>query len=348
MQGYVSGEQPDDDRIIKLNTNENPYPPSPEVDAVIQGFVADELQRYPPPTADNFRQVASKIHNLKPENIMATRGGDELLRLVITTFVEPGELIAMSDPTYSLYPVLAQIQDCPIQQIPLNPDWSLPADFAAKANQAKAKLTFIVNPNAPSGHLTSVATIRTLASDLHSIVLIDEAYIDFVAPTREHNCLHLIEEFDNLIFLRTLSKGYSLAGLRFGYGIAHADLIRPMIEKTRDSYNLDLFSQRIATAALADQGYAQQNWEKVRSERKRLTTELLKMNFSLPESNANFLLVTVGEKFRLSASEIYLQLKQQHIFIRYFDVPGLDDKIRITVGTHEENDLLLQALLKIL
>ncbi len=352
MQGYVSGEQPNDDEIIKLNTNENPYPPSPEVDRIIQGFSASSLRRYPPSKADDFRAVAAEIHGVRPENIIPTRGGDELLRLVITTFVDPGETIAMSEPTYSLYRVLAQIQNCPVYQLPLNRDWSLPEGFAHKVNQEGAKLTFIVNPHAPSGYLTDASKIRQLASDLDSIILVDEAYVDFIAPSREYDCLSMVEEFDNLIFLRTLSKGYSLAGLRFGYGVAHPDLITPMIDKTRDSYNLDLFSQTISAAALADQRYAKDTWGKVRLERNRLSSNLRQLNLTHAESSANFLLVSIdnasGGRKKITARDMYLKLKQQRIFVRYFDAPGLDDKLRITIGTADENDQLLAALREIL
>jgi len=234
----------------------------------------------------------------------------------------------------------------------LNSDWSLPEEFAHKVNQARAKLTFIVNPHAPSGYLTDASKIRQLASDLDAIIPGDEAYVDFIAPSREYDCLSMVEEFDNLIFLRTLSKGYSLAGLRFGYGIAHPDLITPMIDKTRDSYNLDLFSQTISVAALADQGYARDTWEKVRLERNRLSSNLRQLNLFHTESSANFLLVSIDNAFagknRITARDIYQKLKQQRILIRYFDVPGLDDKLRITIGTADENDQLLAALREIL
>ncbi|MDC0069471.1 aminotransferase class I/II-fold pyridoxal phosphate-dependent enzyme, partial [Gammaproteobacteria bacterium] len=150
MAGYVSGEQPDNELTIKLNTNENPYPPSPQVNEVLRQFNPESLRRYPPATAQKFRQLAAELHAVDLKNVIATRGGDELLRLVITTFVGPGEKIGMTDPTYSLYPVLAQIQDCPIVEVPLMADWTLPGAFADSMNNAKVKLTFLVNPHAPS------------------------------------------------------------------------------------------------------------------------------------------------------------------------------------------------------
>ena len=348
MQGYASGEQPEDARTIKLNTNENPYPPTPAVQRVIQDFDPVALRRYPPPTADAFRDVAAALHGVASNNIIATRGGDELLRLIITTFVDPGQLIAMTAPTYSLYPVLAQIQDCPILQVPLQPDWALAVNFCNQVNDAGAALTLIVNPHAPTGHLLDAATITSMAAQLNSVLLIDEAYVDFVDPSLQHDCLDLVNQFDNLLFLRTLSKGYSLAGLRFGYGIGAESLITPMLEKTRDSYNLDLLSQKIATAALQDQEHARFSWQQVRAERQRLSEALAAIGLTSSASQANFLLVQIPAAMGISAAALYQGLKQRHILVRYFDQPRLDDKLRITIGTSDENAQLLKNLKELL
>jgi histidinol-phosphate aminotransferase len=346
MQGYASGEQPDDDRTIKLNTNESPYPPAPAVQDVLNSFDPASLRRYPPPTANAFRDIAATLHGVERENLIATRGGDELLRLLITTFVDPGQHIAMSSPTYSLYPVLAQIQDCPILQIPLGDDWGLAEDFCQQVNAQNAKLTLIVNPHAPSGRLMHRDQIAYLAANLDSVLLVDEAYIDFVDPHLNHNCLSLIQQFDNLVFLRTLSKGYGLAGLRFGYGIATATLIQPMLEKTRDSYNLDLLSQTIAGAALQAQSYAQYTWQQVRLERQRMIVALQHMGLTSADSQANFLLTQVPPNRALNAANLYLALKADGILVRYFDQPRLNDKLRLTIGTPNENDQLLACLAK--
>ena len=346
MQGYASGEQPDDGRTIKLNTNESPYPPAPAVQDVLNTFDPASLRRYPPPTANAFRDIAAKLHGVKRENLIATRGGDELLRLLITTFVDPGQYIAMSSPTYSLYPVLSQIQDCPILQIPLGDDWDLAADFCQQANAHNAKLTLIVNPHAPSGRLLHHDQIAYLAASLDSVLLIDEAYIDFVDPNLNHNCLALIQQFDNLVFLRTLSKGYGLAGLRFGYGIGTALLIQPMLEKTRDSYNLDLLSQTIACAALQAQDYARHTWQQVRLERQRMSVALQKMGLTSAESQANFLLTQIPANGATNAAELYKALKADGILVRYFDQPRLSDKLRLTIGTPQENNQLLACLAK--
>jgi histidinol-phosphate aminotransferase len=347
MKGYASGEQPDDDHTIKLNTNENPYPPSAAVASVIRGLDATSLRRYPPPTANAFRDLAAARHNVERQNVIATRGGDELLRLIITTFVDPGETIAMSDPTYSLYPVLAQIQDCPAFKIPLAEDWSIPPDFADQANGAAAKLTLIVNPHAPSGRLLDVARLAAIASSLTGLLLIDEAYVDFVDPAVDHSTIDLIRQMGNVLILRSLSKGYSLAGLRFGYGIGPTALIEPMLQKTRDSYNLDFISQKIAEAAFVDYASASASWVKVRSERARLATLLMELGLPVVESEANFLLATFPPGSG-TALNVYQRLKQMGILVRYFSEPRLTDKLRITVGTPEENDSLIAALRQVI
>jgi len=343
MTGYSSGEQPRDAGTIKLNTNENPYPPSPAVQAALSNFDAADLRRYPPPDFGAFLETAARLHDVAPENIIATRGGDELLRLVITTFVDPGETIAMSDPTYSLYPVLAQVQDARTLRIPLADDWALPDDFARKANAAAAKLTFIVNPHAPSGRLETAERIADFARELDGLLLVDEAYVDFVDPARGYDAVRLVSELDNVVILRSLSKGYSLAGLRFGYGIAPAALIEPMRRKTRDSYNLDAISQQLATAALADQGHALRTRDDVRAERKRVQSALGALGMTVSPSETNFLLAVVPGTLP-PAKTLYEGLKAAGVLVRYFDADRLDDKLRITIGTPDENDRLVTEL----
>jgi histidinol-phosphate aminotransferase len=345
MSGYVSGEQPEDAKTIKLNTNENPYSPAPEIQQAIANFSSDALRRYPPPTADKFRDLAAKLHKVDRCNIIATRGGDELLRLLITTYVDPGQCIGMTDPTYSLYPVLAQVQDCPVVKIALADDWSLPEDFAAQINAAGCKLTFLVNPQAPSGKLLDTESISAIADELESVLLVDEAYIDFVS--KDYSSVPLIFRHDNVVILRTLSKGFSLAGLRFGYGIAAESLISPMLEKTRDSYNLDLLSQIIAETALENRSHAMKNCEMIIDQRTKLQSSLIDTGLVIEPSETNFLLATVPEAFCCSAAELYNKLKLQGILIRYFSDPRLSDKVRITVGTAEENGTLIKAIQQI-
>lgn len=346
MRGYTWGEQPEDPRTIKLNTNENPYPASPAVAAALGALSVEQLRRYPPPLADGFREVAARVHGLPADWFMATNGGDELLRLLITTFLEPGQPLATTAPSYSLYPVLAAVQNCPTLDIPLEDAFELPETFAEQANAAAAGLTCIVNPHAPTGRLFSVAQIDTLANRLDGLLLVDEAYVDFVDPEHAHSTLPLLERHDNLVLLRTLSKGYALAGLRFGYGIAQPSLLEPMITKTRDSYNVDLISQKLAAAALADQDWAQDNWRKVRAERARLANALRRLGCEVPESHSNFLFARMPGHVDAAATKQALQAAS--ILVRHFATRGLSDRLRISIGTPAENDTLLQQLEQLL
>ncbi len=347
MQGYTSGEQPEDANAVKLNTNENPYPPSPTVAEALARFDITTLRRYPPPHADEFRRAAAAMHGTRPGNILATNGGDELLRLCVTTFIEPGSSLGVANPSYSLYPVLAAIHDCPVCPAELESDWSLPENFAAQMNDGGAKLTCLVNPHAPSGHLTDVEALDAIARDLDGVLLIDEAYVDFVDPAIDYDSLELVESHDNVILLRSLSKGYSLAGLRFGYAVASESLIEPMLTKTRDSYNLDTIAQRLARAALESRGYAQDTWRRVREERTRLSRALEDLDLPCPASQSNFLLATRSEDSSPAARDIYEALKTRNILVRYFDHPRLANRLRITVGTPQQNTTLLEALAKI-
>ncbi|MBB6428332.1 pyridoxal phosphate-dependent aminotransferase [Algisphaera agarilytica] len=381
LHAYVPGEQPGyretlgggdfGEGIVKLNTNENPYPPSDSVMEAIRGLSPEALRLYPPADAAEFRQVAGELHGLSAQHVIATNGGDELLRMLITVFCDPltpkpraaepppggekapdtsrsvGGGIGMTDPSYTLYPVLANIQDTPVTVVQrTGEDFKLPADYADQLNAAGCQLGFIVNPHAPTGQLESLDTLRQLANEFAGILVIDEAYTDF-AP---HNALPLLQEgIENVVILRSLSKGYSLAGLRYGYGLASPAIIEAL-DKARDSYNTDILSQAAATAALRDQEYAKSTWDRTVAERTRLTTALLERGFTVPESHTNFILAQVP-KPRAEQSEapdqaktIYETLKQQNILIRYFSKPGLTDKLRITVGTPEQNDKLLAIL----
>ena len=354
MTGYASGEQPARPDIIKLNTNENPYPASPAVAEALRNCRVEDLRRYPSPLADRFRQTAAEYHKLEIDNIIPTNGGDELLRLVITTFADAVDTLIIAEPSYSLYPVLADIQGCKTARIALGKDWSMPEDFADQANRAGAKIAFVVNPHAPSGHLNSSAELSKIAEIFSGILVIDEAYVDFVDPELQYDAVELTRKFDNVLILRTMSKGYSLAGLRFAYGIGAQSLLAPMLYKTRDSYNTDFISQTLATAAVQDRAAAALNWEKVRSERLRLYRELSGLGFYCETSQSNFILAQLppcaesegnAEQHALS---LYQQLKSKGILVRYFDQPRLRDKLRITVGTQDENTQLLLALRQLL
>lgn len=346
MHGYVPGKQPANPDTIKLNTNENPYPPSPAVFEVLRNISPEALRKYPEPMAQEFRNEAARLHGVSPEQIVAVNGGDELLRMVITTFVDPGQPIGVLSPSYSLYPVLAAIQASPVINVPATSEYGVPREFAARMNNAGVNLSMLVNPHAPSGHLLTREQIAQIAAELEGVLLVDEAYVDFVDPELEHNLLPLLQTHDNVLMLRTLSKGYSLAGLRYGYGIGSAGLIEPLLTKTRDSYNVDAIAQRVATAALHDQVHARASWERVRAERSRVHAALQALGFEAPKSQTNFLLATVPEG--KNALELQRGLEARGILVRYFNEPRLDDALRITIGTPEQNDRLLRALRELL
>ncbi|HEY0988874.1 MAG TPA: histidinol-phosphate transaminase [Kofleriaceae bacterium] len=347
MHGYVPGKQPASSETIKLNTNENPYPPCDAVLRELTAIPADALRRYPPPSAEAFRDRAAALHGLGKDQVVAVNGGDELLRLVLTTFVEPGRPIGVIEPSYSLYPVLAQIHDSPVVRADAEPDWSWPADLAERMNDAGAALLLVVNPHAPSGVLTPAARIAELARAFRGVLLVDEAYVDFVDPELGHDVVGLIASHDNLLVLRTLSKGYSLAGLRFGYGLGAGSLIAPLLWKTRDSYNVDVIAQRLASAALAARAQASETWRKVRSERARVAGALQRLGFALAgASQSNFVLATAPAS--ASAPELQQALEQRGVLVRYFPEPRLAASLRITIGTPEQNDRLLSVLAELL
>ena len=357
LSAYVPGEQPTATQtaagtVIKLNTNENAYPPSPAVMKAVRGVTAEALRLYPPADAAPFRAAAATLHGVERTQIIATNGGDELLRLLVTVFCLPAGTgstsggLGMTDPSYSLYGVLAGIHDTPVTVVPRGDasdgGFPLPPDYAARLNAADCRLAFLVNPHAPSGGLESVDALRALAGDFAGVLVIDEAYADFT-PEGGGAGLRLVREgVDNVIVLRSLSKGYALAGLRFGYGLASAALIATL-DKARDSYNLDALAQAAATAALHDQAYARGRWEQTRHERERVTARLRELGFATPDSHTNFVLARVPADGP-AAETYYRQLKGAGILIRYFNTPRLADRLRITVGTAEQNDALLAAL----
>ena len=339
--GYEPGFQPSEPDVVKLNTNENPYPPSPMVMKAIAEITPEQLRRYPDPMSNVFREVAAKINDVEPDWIMCCNGGDELLKMAITVFCDRRRPAAYPVPTYSLYPVLAGIQNCRAIEVPFDKEFNLPARLA----RVRAALTIVCNPNAPSGTLISAGELGSLAAEIKGVLLIDEAYVDFA----ERNCIELVKQFDNVIILRSLSKGYSLAGLRFGYAIARPEMIEGLL-KVKDSYNADAISIAAATAAIKDQEYFKQNIEKVKQERKRLTEQLRGLGFELPESSSNFVFAehpSTSSGQASKAQDIYDKLVQRNIYVRYWDRVGIDNKLRISIGTKEQNDVLLSALKQI-
>jgi histidinol-phosphate aminotransferase len=335
MAGYTPGEQPKPgERVIKLNTNENPFPPSPRVVDAIRRITPDTLRRYPSSMADEFRTVAARVHGVSPENILAGNGSDDILQIALRSYCGPGDVLVCPDPTYSLYPVLAELADVRLIPVPWEPGWRLPA---AALLREGARAMFFANPNSPSGTSVAVAEIEALARETEALVLVDEAYADFA----NDNCLSLPARQPNVLVTRTFSKGYGLAGLRLGYAIGDPDVIAQMA-KVKDSYNCDAIAIAAACAALDDQEYARANWQAVRAERTRLSSELERRRFAVIPSQANFLLATTPDAAH--AGWLYAALKARAVLVRFFDKPGLDNMLRISVGAPEENDALLAAL----
>ncbi len=333
LDGYVPGEQPTEPDVVKLNTNENPYPPSPRVLEAVHAVTGEQLRRYPHPMGQPFRQAAAEVLGVRPEMIVCGNGMDDVLNLTVRAFSGPEARLVYPTPTYTLYAVLAAIEASMVAEVPFGPNYELPFDELVAA---EGRVTYLCNPNSPSGTWVPVEQVAELARKLRGVLVVDEAYVDFA----DENCMSLAGELPNVLVLRTLSKGYSLAGMRFGYGVGQPALIEGLV-KVKDSYNVDAVSIAAAAAAIRDQDYARQRWQRVRGERERLTGELRALGFDVLPSQSNFLLAAITQP---PAEQLYESLKARRILVRYFKQPRLDDSLRITVGTPEQNDALLGAL----
>lgn len=338
VAGYVPGEQPQAARVVKLNTNENPYPPSPRVIEALRGLGPEALRRYPDPVFTDFRAACAARYGYPgPEWIMAGNGMDELLALALRTFVDPGDTVLAQDPTYTLYDVLCRLHGCTLQGVPLDDDFGLTPEFF----DAPARLCFLTRPNAPTGVAAPKAEVERFCAGFNGIVVIDEAYVDFA----DDDCLDLPRRFENVIVMRTFSKSFSLAGMRLGTAVAHPDIIASFL-KTKDSYNLNAVAQAVGLAAMDDYAHMRASVGKVKATRARLTDTLREIGFEVPASQTNFLLARWPRD--PGARALFEALKQRHIYVRYFDAPRLDDRLRITVGTDDECAELVAALREIL
>jgi len=336
MTGYVPGEQPQDGLYIKLNTNENPYAPSPKVLAALKDEINEKLRLYPDPNATSDRKKIAEIFNTKPERVMVGNGSDELLTIIMRSFVGEGSKVVYPYPTYLLYKTLSEIQNAKECIIDFHEDFSLPEEILVKG----AAVTFMCNPNSPSGTMIPVEDISNVAGKIDGVIVVDEAYVDFA----DDNCMRLVDKHPNLIVLRTLSKSYSLAGMRLGFAVAQEELINGMM-KVKDSYNVDRLSMASAVAALDDQETFRQNVSRIIKTREYLIDSLKELGFFVYPSQANFVMIKCEDSYE--AKEIYRELKERKILVRYIDQPRLDDCLRITVGTDEEIDTLLKKLTEI-
>ena len=334
LRAYEPGEQPSPEAdIIKLNTNENPYPPSPQALAVLRQIDHESLRRYPDPFANEFRTAAADVLNVDPDGILVGNGSDDILTMLMRSVADHTRAVAYPVPTYALYRTLAEIQGAPVEEIPFDETYALPLEALAATG---ARLTLVASPNSPSGTRVTNDVMSELAARIEGILVIDEAYADFA----EGNALELTQRADNVVVLRTLSKSHSLAGLRLGFAVAAPTLIAGLA-KVKDSYNVDAVAARVGAAAYRDIVHTRDTVARVRVSRQRLAVDLSRLGFRVWPSEANFVLVRPRDG---RARHLYEQLKIREILVRYFDSPGLDDKLRITVGTDAQNDRLVATL----
>jgi len=335
LAGYTPGEQPKMPDLLKLNTNENCFAPSPKVGEALKSLDFELLRRYPDPDADKLCSLVAAKNQCDRNMVIAGNGSDDLLTMIFRAFTSPDKAMACLEPSYSLYPVLAAMQKANVIRIALNEnDFSLPGDLLQQAQAAN--LLIITRPNAPTGNSFPLPEMKKIAEAFHGVVLFDEAYADFA----DDNCMELAKTLPNVIVSRTFSKSYSLAGIRMAYAVAHPAIIDGL-RKLKDSYNTDRIAQEIACTAYSDESYMRENCHKIRSERQRLAQELTARGFRVIPSHANFLFAAPPDGDGKKAFEM---LRSHAIIVRYFPGPVTGHYLRITVGTPAENDRLLTFL----
>jgi len=337
LEPYVPGEQPKNRSVVKLNTNENPYPPSPRVAEVLAAYDLDRLRRYPDPVFTELRAFLAERHGTTPERVFVGNGSDEVLTLAARAFVDSNEAIGSFDPSYSLYKTLAAIRCVPFIPSPLAEDFGW-TDPVREANGAKVALFLLTNPNAPTSIRYPDGKISAFVADFPGVVLIDEAYADFSG----HTCMPfaVAPKNENVVVMRTLSKSYSLAGLRFGYCVGPEELIEALY-KVKDSYNEDAVAQDVGLAALKDVKWMEANAAKIVATRDRVAAELRRRGWDVPQSATNFLFARPAHR---PAGEIFEALRARGIFVRYFPGPRTGDRLRISIGTDDDMRTLLDAL----
>ncbi|MCD1279425.1 MAG: histidinol-phosphate transaminase [Psychrobacter sp.] len=348
LSPYVPGEQPQHDNLCKLNTNENPFPPSPKVGEAITKVLeqqADDLRLYPAPESDDLRAALAQLYDLDVNQVFVGNGSDEVLALVFASFFLKERPVLAPDISYSFYPVYAQTFGVDLIQIPLEEDFSIDPD----AYRQPCSGIIIANPNAPTGLLLSLADIRKLAGEhSNSVIVIDEAYIDFAqveagSADAQVSAVSLINDCDNILVTQTFSKSRSLAGLRVGMAFGNASLIEALtrMKNSFNSYPLDKLAQAGATASVLDTAYFEQTCQQVIDLRQSLTAELTALDYQVLPSHANFIFVRPKDG---NASAVASALREQGIIVRHFDKPRINEYLRITVGTAAQNNRLIEAL----
>jgi len=339
MPGYVPGEQPRGQEFVKLNTNENPYPCSPQVKAAIGRACQAGLQKYPDPAATQFREAAAELLSaelpvITPDWILCGNGSDDILTIVTRAFVDSGDVVRYPRPSYVLYETLAAIQGATGDVVDFEADWSPGEKFARDVD--RLRLAFLANPNSPSGTTLAPAAVNKLAAALPCPLVVDEAYADFA----ETNCLALVAENERVLVTRSLSKSYALAGLRFGFVVAQPQVIE-QLGKVKDSYNCDALSIAGAVAAIDDREWFDGTRAAILATRTRMAAELARRGFACVPSQANFIWC---RHERLPSAQLYRQLKDAGVLVRYMNYADWGDGLRISVGSDEQVDILLGKL----
>lgn len=335
MKAYTPGEQPSGGELIKLNTNENPFPPPPAAVKAIVDAASGPLNRYPNPMAQPFRVAAAEVLGLPgPEWILAGNGSDELLTILVRGMVGEGQRLRLPHPSYILYRTLADIQGAAWEEVSFQPDWSLPAEFSQ--SDESLRLVLLPNPNSPSGTMIAPDEVEAIAGRLECPLVVDEAYVDFA----DTNCLDLVRRNERVLVTRTLSKSYGLAGLRFGYLVAQPQVIAELA-KIKDSYNCDAISIAAATAAIRSVEWLAETRATLIATRQRMSRRLADLGFDVTPSQANFVWCRhPGGEHR----SMYEACKAGGYLIRYMDYPRYGDGLRISVGTDAQVDACLDLL----
>lgn len=337
---YVPGEQPKQKNIIKLNTNENPYPPAPGVEKLAKEFECDALRLYPDTDATALVQALSEHYHLNPSQIFVGVGSDDVLSMAFLTFFNSGKPILFPDITYSFYDVWADLYRIPYKVCPLNQDFRIMPDDYKQENGG----VIFPNPNAPTGVFESLETVEEIIkANPDVVVIVDEAYIDFGGES----CLPLLEKYENLLIVQTFSKSRSMAGMRIGFAMGSEKLIRCLndVKFSFNSYTMNMPAQVLGVEAVRDEAYFKETCAKIVATRERVKGELRKLGFSFPDSKTNFIFAA-HERF--AGEEIFKALKERKIYVRHWNKPRISDYLRITIGTDEQMDTLLAALKEIL
>ncbi len=344
MHAYTPGEQPQGAGWVKLNTNENPYPPSPKVATALKkeiGTDGSRLRLYPNPTSQPLREALGKFHGVPADWVLAGNGSDDILNLLMRVFAGPKHAVGMTTPSYSLYPVLAALQNAPLIEVPFDKNFRLDAQAIAICG---AQIFFLTSPNAPSGVGFATQAIEKIAQNFPGILVVDEAY----APFAKETAGKLVKKFPRVVVTRTFSKAYSLAGMRVGYALAQPEIIA-LLDRARDSYNLDRLAQTAAMAAIADQPYFDRITAKIIKTRETFLKKVRALGWFAHPSQANFVLVEPanarGETGPAVAVALFNYLKSRQILVRYFGNHPLTGKaLRVTIGTDSEMAALTAAL----